>query len=332
MAFLSITTMISLQSCVDKCRDVTCQNGGTCYDGECDCPTGYSGTNCEIEPCTYVQWTGTLNCQSGYYPVSNTTCCPTGYPYFFGTSCYATCQGADGAANGATVYRYNDGSGGGGGGGGGSCTFVQWTGAINCQSGYYPVSNTACCPTGNPYFFGTSCYTTCEAATQSANGATVYRYNDGTGGGGGGGGGTAGYNCVSGSCQSVSSGAQYSSLSACQNQCGSGGPTEIVNTCVSSGSGGNYSQYVSFTVPAGVTSMEVRTSEMTSPCTYNAADLYVRRGSQPTVSTADCISDNVNRQQDFCQFTNPQSGTWWVMLYNSNGGHFESTLVVTITQ
>lgn len=403
MAILSITVMITFQSC-DKCRDTNCQNGGTCDDGICDCPPGYSGANCEIEPCTYVQWTGTGSCQSGYYPVSNTGCCPDGFPYSSGGGCYTTCQGA--AANGATVYRYNDGTGGGGGGGGGgsctyvqwtgtancnpgyyprignlcsqspfsfsgspgsyatceaatqaangatvyryndgtggggggggTCTYVQWTGTDNCQSGYYPVSNTSCCPTGSPYFFGTSCYATCEAATQAANGATVYRYNDGTGGGGGGGGGTAGYNCVSGSCQSVNSNAQYSTLSACQNQCGGGGPLEIVNTCVS---GGTYDrQYVSFTVPTGVTFMEVRTSEV-SPCTYNATDLFVRKGSQPitnnngTSYTADCVSDNVNRQQELCQFTNPQPGTWWVMLYNSNGGnHYESKLVVTITQ
>lgn len=31
----------------DKCKDVVCQNGGTCSDGNCTCVTGYSGTNCE---------------------------------------------------------------------------------------------------------------------------------------------------------------------------------------------------------------------------------------------------------------------------------------------
>lgn len=33
----------------DPCKDVTCQNGGTCDEGECICPTGYEGTNCETE-------------------------------------------------------------------------------------------------------------------------------------------------------------------------------------------------------------------------------------------------------------------------------------------
>lgn len=31
----------------DACKDVTCQNGGTCNDGNCTCPTGYEGTNCQ---------------------------------------------------------------------------------------------------------------------------------------------------------------------------------------------------------------------------------------------------------------------------------------------
>jgi len=42
---------LCLSSCgeddaVDPCESVTCQNGGTCVEGDCDCPTGYAGTNC----------------------------------------------------------------------------------------------------------------------------------------------------------------------------------------------------------------------------------------------------------------------------------------------
>lgn len=33
----------------DPCKDVTCQNGGTCNEGNCVCPTGYEGTNCETK-------------------------------------------------------------------------------------------------------------------------------------------------------------------------------------------------------------------------------------------------------------------------------------------
>jgi len=31
---------------VDPCEGVTCLNGGTCNDGTCACPTGYTGANC----------------------------------------------------------------------------------------------------------------------------------------------------------------------------------------------------------------------------------------------------------------------------------------------
>jgi hypothetical protein len=31
----------------DSCYNVSCQNGGICINGTCDCPPGYTGTNCE---------------------------------------------------------------------------------------------------------------------------------------------------------------------------------------------------------------------------------------------------------------------------------------------
>jgi len=34
---------------VNPCESVTCQNGGTCIDGSCYCPSGYTGTNCETK-------------------------------------------------------------------------------------------------------------------------------------------------------------------------------------------------------------------------------------------------------------------------------------------
>lgn len=37
-----------MASC-NKCKDVVCENGGTCEDGLCQCLNGFSGTNCEIE-------------------------------------------------------------------------------------------------------------------------------------------------------------------------------------------------------------------------------------------------------------------------------------------
>jgi len=32
----------------DKCAGVSCRNGGACSGGQCKCPTGYSGKNCEF--------------------------------------------------------------------------------------------------------------------------------------------------------------------------------------------------------------------------------------------------------------------------------------------
>ncbi|MFM2376146.1 MAG: hypothetical protein RLZZ165_1243 [Bacteroidota bacterium] len=36
---------VLLAGCNDPCKDIRCVNG-TCSDGECDCASGYSGTNC----------------------------------------------------------------------------------------------------------------------------------------------------------------------------------------------------------------------------------------------------------------------------------------------
>ncbi|MDX2003565.1 MAG: calcium-binding EGF-like domain-containing protein [Chitinophagales bacterium] len=39
--------MALLHSCKeDKCEDVSCLNGGTCVDGTCDCPSGFTGADC----------------------------------------------------------------------------------------------------------------------------------------------------------------------------------------------------------------------------------------------------------------------------------------------
>lgn len=31
---------------VDPCEDVVCQNDGVCVEGDCDCPDGFTGTEC----------------------------------------------------------------------------------------------------------------------------------------------------------------------------------------------------------------------------------------------------------------------------------------------
>ncbi len=108
----------------------------------------------------------------------------------------------------------------GGGGGGGTCTYTSYYGVQNCtQSGYVAVSATTCCPASAPYTCdGASyCYATCKEAKDAGCGAVIY----GTGQTGGG--GTSGYNCNGSSCYSVSSGANYATLSDCQSNCSGGG-------------------------------------------------------------------------------------------------------------
>lgn len=60
----------------DPCEDVTCQNGGTCDDGNCDCPDGFSGDNCEMEDLCITQ---NPNCQNGGTCVDGACECLDGY-------------------------------------------------------------------------------------------------------------------------------------------------------------------------------------------------------------------------------------------------------------
>ena len=218
---LSLIAITGLQSCADKCDSVYCSNGGTCDEGICDCPTGYSGPLCETQdPCNYVQWTGTGTCSgSGSYPVASDACCPLGYPFYFGTSCYATCSGAALYSNGATVFRYNNGSGGGTAGyicSGGNCSYVSsgatYAGLSDCQN--------AC---GNGGSSGYNCISgNCNYVSSGASYSSLSQCESNCGGVG-----SAGYDCVGGNCNYVSSGADYASLSQCESNCGGGSTGDL---------------------------------------------------------------------------------------------------------
>jgi hypothetical protein len=62
------------------------------------------------------------------------------------------------------------------------------------------------------------------------------------------------------------------------------------------------------TVPAGALSLTVVLRGGTGD-----ADLYVRRGSQPTTSQFDC-RPFLDGNNEFCTVDAPQSGTWFVSL------------------
>jgi hypothetical protein len=76
----SIVTYTSCKE--DKCKNIVCANGGSCAEGKCVCPTGYTGTVCEnapvVDPCANVI------CQNGGTCSNGNCTCATGYE---GTNC-----------------------------------------------------------------------------------------------------------------------------------------------------------------------------------------------------------------------------------------------------
>ncbi len=65
-AFLTVSTVVYLNSCTtDKCKNVTCNNGGTCTDGTCNCTTGYEDATCSTEMRTKFLVSGSFT-ESGH--------------------------------------------------------------------------------------------------------------------------------------------------------------------------------------------------------------------------------------------------------------------------
>lgn len=58
--------MFIMNACTDPCKDVTCQNGGVCDEGDCICATGYEGTDCGTEMRT--KFLGNYSILDGCYP------------------------------------------------------------------------------------------------------------------------------------------------------------------------------------------------------------------------------------------------------------------------
>ena len=70
LCFIAVLTIASCKK--DKCNGLVCQNGGSCEDGKCQCATGFSGTNCEVNnnPCANV------TCYYGGVCLTGTCICP----------------------------------------------------------------------------------------------------------------------------------------------------------------------------------------------------------------------------------------------------------------
>jgi hypothetical protein len=64
----ALFSAVLYSSCTNKCGSTTCQNGGTCTNNKCVCPTGYSGNSCQTA--WSDEFIGTYNC-------SRSTCSPS---------------------------------------------------------------------------------------------------------------------------------------------------------------------------------------------------------------------------------------------------------------
>lgn len=68
-------------------------------------------------------------------------------------------------------------------------------------------------------------------------------------------------------------------------------------------------KHYTVTVPAGMSNLTVSTTGGSGD-----ADLYVKRGSQPTTSSYDCRPYKSGNAES-CSFTNPQAATWYISIY-----------------
>ena len=51
--FFDFTAILYTSCKKDPCSGVTCYNGGVCDNGNCNCPSGYTGNNCELSTITF---------------------------------------------------------------------------------------------------------------------------------------------------------------------------------------------------------------------------------------------------------------------------------------
>jgi hypothetical protein len=103
----SFGLLLTQQSCSDPCKDVTCDNGGTCEEGTCKCATGFFGDNCQTE------------CKNGGTGTNSGCTCATGYE---GTKCETKM-----ADKFVASFKYNETTGTG-------CGVSDWPVTISASS------------------------------------------------------------------------------------------------------------------------------------------------------------------------------------------------------
>lgn len=59
---------LTFSSCTDECKDVVCENAGTCDEetGACVCPANFYGETCETECINGTYASGECSCDDGY--------------------------------------------------------------------------------------------------------------------------------------------------------------------------------------------------------------------------------------------------------------------------
>ena len=74
-ALVTMATGCKKDKPIDLCENTTCYNGGSCVEGNCNCPSGFTGANCQtaINPCA------TITCYNGGTCVNGVCSCPPGY-------------------------------------------------------------------------------------------------------------------------------------------------------------------------------------------------------------------------------------------------------------
>jgi hypothetical protein len=72
LGIFGATTFVSCNP--DACKDVVCNNGGTCNDGDCVCASGFEGTNCETQSLSKFLGSNNTSVNYNFSDNGGTTC------------------------------------------------------------------------------------------------------------------------------------------------------------------------------------------------------------------------------------------------------------------
>ncbi len=91
----------------DPCSGYACYNGGSCSGGSCSCPSGYSGTHCELPNVTDITYTNDTYTPINFTVNGNTVVIPVGgsvtYSGDYGTNFVGTASTSGTTSSGAQV-------------------------------------------------------------------------------------------------------------------------------------------------------------------------------------------------------------------------------------